>query len=120
MPSACSLCGRVGPVHAHHLTGRPAPGAPYGDPDLVVAVCARCHSAAGGLHQTLRALGVEFPAPGVDVLAHRLRRVAVHAELVAEAACPLVLVPRSARGLAALLREAATIEEAALPREGAA
>lgn len=120
MPTACSLCGAVGPVHAHHLTGRPAPGAPYGDPDLVVAVCARCHGAAGGLHQTLRTLGVEFPAPGVDVLAHRLRRTAIHAELVAEVGRPLVLAPKSARGLAALLREAAVAVDAALIREGAA
>lgn len=121
MTGRCSLCGRAGALHAHHLTGRPAPGGAYFDPALIIAVCPRCHSAAGGLHPVLRTLGVEFVQPGVDVLGHRLWRVAVHAELIAEAARPLVLASKPARGLAALLREAsAAIDVASSTREGAA
>ena len=119
-PTPCSLCGAVGPVHAHHITGRAAPRGPYLDAAITLAVCPQCHNAAGGLHPVLRTVGVEFPAPGVDVLAHRLRRTAIHAELVAEVGRPLVLAPKSARGLAALLREAAVAVDAALIREGAA
>ena len=120
-PTACNLCGAVGPVHRHHLTGRLAPGGPYLDVDLVLAVCPRCHGAAGGLHQTLRTLGVEFTPPGVGALAHRLRRVALHAVLLADARRPLVLEPKSARGLAALLWDAASaIDVASSAREGAA
>lgn len=115
--TACSLCGAVGPVHAHHITGRAAPGGAYFDDALVIDVCPRCHTAAGGLHPLLRTLGAEFAQPGGDVLAHRLRRVAVHAELIGEGGRPLVLAPKSARGLAALLREAAVAVDAVLIRE---
>ena len=117
----CSFCGVVGPVHAHHVTGRRVPGAAYLDATLVIDVCPRCHGAAGGLHQTLRALGVEFAPPAGDPLAHRLRRLAVHSELVAEASRPLVFAPKSALGLASLLREAALVVDAASSaRAGAA
>ena len=120
-PTPCSLCGAVGPVHAHHITGRAAPRGPYLDAAITLAVCPQCHNAAGGLHPVLRTVGVEFPAPGVDVLAHRLRRTAIHAELVAEIGRPLVLAPKSARGLAALLRQAAVaVDTSTSAHEGAA
>ncbi len=119
--SACALCGAFGPIERHHVTGRPAPGGAYFDPALIIAVCPRCHAAAGGLHPVLRTVGVEFAQPGVDMLAHRLRRTAIHAELVAEIGRPLVLAPKSARGLAALLRQAAVaVDTSTSAHEGAA
>jgi hypothetical protein len=107
MTGACSLCGRVGPVHAHHVTGRPRPGGGYLDGALTIIVCTTCHLGRGGLHQSLRTIGVEFVAPSEDLLAHRLRRVAVHAELIAAGDRPFVVAPRAARALAAILHDGA-------------
>ena len=104
MTGACSLCGAIGPVHRHHVTGRSAPGVAYFDGGLVVAVCAACHAS---LHQALRLCGLDFPVGATDSMAHRLHRVAATAELVAGASRPLALAPPSARALAGLLREAA-------------
>ena len=107
MNGACSLCGAVGPVDAHHVTGRPRPGGGYLDGGLTIPLCAACHLGAGGIHQMLRTVGVEFVPPSEDPLAHRMRRAAVHAELIAAAERPLVVAPKSARAFAGLLREAA-------------
>ena len=113
MTRACSLCGAIGPVHRHHVSGRPAPGCAYLDPGLVVAVCAACHA---NLHQALRLCGLDFGGVGPDSVAHRLRRVAVTADLLAGASRPLVLAPPSARALAGLLRDAAhTFDRDAVP-----
>ena len=69
----------------------------------------------------LRILGIEFARPGGDVLVHRLLRLAAHAELAADAGRPLVFVPRSAQGLAALIREVSGAIDVVPPaREGAA
>ena len=113
MTRACSLCGAIGPVHRHHVSGRPAPGCAYLDPGLVVAVCAACHAS---LHQALRVAGVDFPGGAHVFLRHRLLRVGCTAELVAGAGRPLVLAPTSARSLAVLVREGAD----ALDREAVA
>lgn len=99
----CSLCGVGGQLHRHHVTGRPAPGAAYLDAGLVVDLCPGCHV---GLHQALRAVGLDFPA-GRGSLRHRLLRVGCTAELVGGADRPLVLAAGSARALAALARDAA-------------
>lgn len=42
MTGLCAYCGAPA-EHRHHLTGRPAPKAPYLDPDLTVALCRSCH-----------------------------------------------------------------------------
>jgi len=101
--ASCILCGVVGQIHRHHVTGRPGPGGAYLDAGLVVDLCPGCHV---GLHQVLRAAGLNFPV-GRGCLRHRLVRVAATAELVGAADRPLVLAPGSARALAALARDAA-------------
>lgn len=108
MRGACVLCGRIGPVQSHHVTGRPARGAAYSDPLLVVDLCAAtCHTGTGGVHQVLRTLGLEWQPEGAHPISHRLRRGAVHRLLVADAERPFVLSASSARAEAALLTEAA-------------
>ncbi len=107
------MCGRLGPIHAHHATGRPRPGAGYLDGALTIPLCPGCHVGAGGTHAVLRTVRLEWPAPGADFTAHRLRRVALHAVVAADAGRPLAFAPPSARALAALLREAATVIEGA-------
>lgn len=104
MTGRCALCGAVGPVHRHHLTGRPAPGAAYFDGALTLAVCRTCHA---NIHQALRASALDFPCSSGDFLVHRLRRTALTAELLGGSGRPLVLEPSSASGLAGLLREVA-------------
>ena len=111
MTGICAVCARSRPVHVHHMTGRPAPGASYFDGGLTIPLCPECHVGAGGTHAVLRTVRLEWPAPGVDFTAHRLRRVAIHVALVADAGRPFVVEPTSARGLAALLREAARAVE---------
>jgi hypothetical protein len=105
--SICAICGHLGPVHRHHLTRRPAPGAPYYDDTLWLTACPRCHLGAGGLHQILRVVGLDWPGLGVDPMVFRLRTTAAHAELLADLDRPFTLAPVSARALAALLREGA-------------
>ena len=107
MSGICAVCGSSGPVHAHHATGRPSPRAPYLEAALTLDVCARCHLGAGGIHQTLRTLGLEFPPAGAVELGHRLRRVAVHARLVGSAGRSLVLAPSATAALGRLLIDAA-------------
>lgn len=102
MTGRCALCGAVGPVHRHHLTGRPAPGAAYLDGALVLSVCRSCHA---DVHQSLRASALDFPYGVSDFLSHRVRRTAFTAELLGGSGRPLLLEARSASGLAALLRE---------------
>lgn len=109
MTGVCSLCATAASVHAHHVTGRSIRGGAYLDASLTLKVCSACHTGAGGVHPLLRTVGVEWPAPGVHPLAHRLRRVALHAELLADADRPFILAPVSSRALAALLREAAAV-----------
>lgn len=111
MTGTCALCGCSGLVDQHHLTGRPAPGRRYSDPALVVPLCSSCHRGAGGLHPILRCAGLDLLPPGADLLAHRLRRVAMTAELVAGAARPFTLAPPATRGLGQLLRDAAEVVE---------
>jgi len=101
--ASCILCGVVGQIHRHHVTGRPGPGGAYLDAGLVVAVCAACHV---GLHQALRAVGLDFPA-GRGSLRHRLLRVGCTAELVGGADRPLILAAGSARALGVLALDAA-------------
>jgi len=101
--AACTLCGAVGQLHRHHVTGRPGPGAAYLDPGLVVALCVRCHVS---VHQALRAVGLDSPA-GRGSLRHRLLRVGCTAELVGGAGRPLILSPPSTRALGGLARDAA-------------
>jgi len=107
MTGVCSLCGHVGPVHAHHLTGRMERDGCYLDSALVLPLCPGCHGAAGGVHPILRACSLDFPRPGADLLSHRLRRVGLHAVLLADTGRPLALDPSSSRSLAALMFEAA-------------
>jgi len=101
--AACLLCGAPGRVQRHHVTGRPAPGAAYLDPGLVVALCVRCHA---NVHQALRAAGLGFLA-GRGSLRHRLLRVGCTAELVGGADRPLILAAGSARALGVLALDAA-------------
>jgi hypothetical protein len=103
----CSLCGHVGPVHLHHLTGRSERGARYLDSELTIALCPKCHTGASGVHPTLRACKLDFPASGADLLAYRLRRVGFHAELLGGAGRAFVVEPSAARALAALLFDGA-------------
>lgn len=111
MTGVCALCARFGLVHAHHVTGRPEPSGPYFDPALGLDVCPSCHIGSGGLHPTLRAASLDRLPDGAHPVAHRLRRVALHAVVVADAGRPFTLGPGSARGLAVLLREAAELVE---------
>ena len=104
MTGVCSMCGAVGPVHRHHVTGRPAPGVAYFDGGLVVVLCPGCHAS---LHQALRVAGVDFPGAEHMYLRHRLLRVGCTAELMADTGRPLVLASTSARSLAVLVREGA-------------
>lgn len=101
----CAFCGAVGPVHRHHVTGRPTPGAAYFDGALVVTVCRACHA---DLHQALRASALDFPHSVGDFRPHRLLRTAFTAELLGGSGRALVLEPGSASGLAGLLREVAS------------
>jgi len=105
-PDCCLLCGRVGLVHRHHLAGRPGPGRPYFDPDLVLLFCQPCHTGAGGVHALLRTEGLAWPRPGEDSLGYRLRRVGFHARLQADSGRSFVLDPVSAEALAMLVFEA--------------
>lgn len=108
MIRACSLCGHTASLHGHHVTGRASRGGRYFDPALTVDLCGpTCHTGVGGMHQVLRVAGLEWLPSGACVLSHRLRRVAFHLRLVADADRPFVLSASSARAEAALLSEAA-------------
>jgi hypothetical protein len=99
----CVVCGGLGPVHSHHVTGKAKPELPYLDPALVIPLCApRCHSHE---HVAVRRSGLESPAPGGE-LAHRLARVADHAIRSADAGRGLVLSSESTRALGHLLLDA--------------
>ena len=103
MATPCILCGERA-EHAHHATGRPAPDGAYMDPALVVDLCRRCHVAE---HSGLRRLGLDFPANGDELLAHRLVRLVAIANRCADLGHPFVVQPDPARALGALLRSAA-------------
>lgn len=112
--AACLLCGATAAVHAHHVTGRPGPGLDYCDPRLVVPLCQRHHGGTEGVHVLLRTLGVEWPAPGRDLVAYRLHRLGLHAAVIGDDGHRLVLEPAATHGLAALaLAGAASIDQAA-------
>jgi len=98
----CVFCARPG-EHWHHLTGRPAPKAPYLDPDLVVALCRRHHARE---HVLLADKALEWLPAGVDPLLHRLRRVVCFAERCADFHRAFRLEPPSALALAGLHDEA--------------
>jgi len=108
MTGRCVACGRRGPIEGHHLSGRPAAGCGYLDPELVVSLCRGCHVSE---HVGLRRLGLEFPAPGNDdsVTAHRLRRVGAYVGARASNGRALFLAPASGAALADLLRQVADI-----------
>lgn len=99
----CLLCEALA-RHEHHATGRRAPGVAYLDPLLVVNLCQRHHIAE---HQALRRLGLDWPGPGSDLIAHRLMRLATFANRAADANRGLVLSVGSTRGLATLLLDGA-------------
>lgn len=106
----CLLCGSLDRTELHHLSGRPSPDGAYYDLQLVIPLCdIPCHRGSGGVHQVLRAVGLDFLLPGAHPVAHRLRRVALHAELIADAGHPFTLAPQAARAVAVLLREAAEV-----------
>lgn len=107
--TSCVRCGSRGAVDRHHLSGRPEPGAAYFDPGLVVDLCRPCHARE---HAGLRRLGLDFASEGGEgsaTIAHRLRRVAVHVDMLADADRPLALSPGAARALADCLRGAVDI-----------
>jgi hypothetical protein len=99
----CLYCGRS-PVQWHHVTGRPTPGAPYLDPALVVPLCKRHHDRE---HELLRRQGLEFLAPGAELLGHRRARLVDLVGRCAEDHRPFVLDACALAGLHALLLEAA-------------
>jgi hypothetical protein len=109
--TCCVLCGALGvPLHEHHITARPEPGADYFDPALTLSLCPTpCHNGSGGVHQLARVVELEWLAPGASAVRHRLLLVALHAEVVAGADRPFALEPPSSRALASLLREAAGV-----------
>ena len=115
MSGACVLCGAIGPVDYHHVTGRAAPGASYFDPALTIPLCRACHATE---HAGLRVLGLDFPRPGAYFTAHRLFRVAAHLNALADAGRGLLLDPGGTRSLAALILDAVPCADSI--REGAA
>jgi hypothetical protein len=111
----CALCGCHGPVEAHHIERRPAPGAPYFG-SVEAPLCKVCHD---GLHVGLRRLGLDF-AGERDPLAYRVLLVGDFAHRVAAAGRAFVLAPSAARALGDMLVEAADALAASRSREGAA
>jgi hypothetical protein len=87
-------------MHRHHLSGRPGPGLPYFDAQLVVVLDPVAHVAE---HVAIRRAGLQWPAPG-DELSHRLLRVADHATRRG-----LQLGPGASWALVELLVEAAVV-----------
>jgi hypothetical protein len=94
---ACLFCGHR-PVHLHHVTGRPGPGLPYLDSDLVVPLCRPCHHRE---HVVLRRLRLEWPT--TDVLRHRRLRVGEHLGRLADADRWFAADPPSTRALSRLM-----------------
>jgi hypothetical protein len=111
----CALCGRHGPVEAHHIERRPAPGEPYFGPG-VAPLCKACHD---GLHVALRRLGLDLCGDR-EPLAYRVLLVGDFAHRVAEAGRPFLLAPSAARAFGDLLVEAAGALSASHSQEGAA
>lgn len=101
--SSCLYCASPA-AHEHHLTGRPAPGAPYLDPALVVALCRSCHV---GEHAALRRLGLDWPTG--DLTAHRLARTAAVSVRLGDLGRPLVLDLGPTRALGGLLLAGAEV-----------
>jgi hypothetical protein len=93
-----------GPLHSHHVSGRRAPGAPYLDDLLVVALTPAEHRE---LHLLLADLDAEWPAPGASLLAQRLRRLGITAGWRADSGMPITFEPDAARGLQRLALESA-------------
>ena len=116
MAPACQFCGRE-PADLHHVTGRPAPGAPYLDPALVLPLCRRHHAQA---HELLRRSRLDFLPPGPEQLPGRVLRVAELLARVGDAERELALSPRSTIGLSRLLLDAADGLAVAKPRREAA
>ncbi len=115
MAPACQFCGRE-PAELHHLTGRPAPGASYLDPQLVFPLCRRHHAQT---HELLRRSRTDFLPAGPEQLPGRVLRVAELLARVADAERELALSPRSAIGLARLLLDTADGLAIAEPRREA-
>ena len=98
MTGRCCLCGAVGQVERHHVTGRLVRGGDYVDPALVIELCTACHTGRAGIHPALRAAGLNFPQPGVDLLGFRGRRLGATARLIGAARGILTLGPPAAIG----------------------
>ena len=103
----CAFCG-AGPTQLHHPTCRLGPNLPYLDPGLRIVVCSagsvRNHHDRVG--EALRDLGLDFLPVGTDPLAYRVKLVAIHAGLFADAGKPFTLADAAAsRALQGLLLE---------------
>jgi hypothetical protein len=96
MSGVCCLCGAVGPVERHHVTGRLVRGGEYLDPSMTIELCTACHTGRAGIHPALRAARLDFPGTGVDLLTFRGRRLGATDRLIGAAGGVLVLGPPSA------------------------
>jgi hypothetical protein len=96
MTGRCCLCGAVGSVERHHVTGRLVRGGDYVDPALVIELCVPCHTGRAGIHPALRAAGLNFPQPGVDLLVFRGRKSGATDRLIGAAGGVLTLGPAAA------------------------
>jgi hypothetical protein len=95
--------------HLHHLTGRAGPGAGYIHPALVLPLSPRAHVA---LHVALRAVGLDSPPYGADLLSYCRKRTAMQLRLNADVGEPFTFDAAAQRVLADLLDpppDAATI-----------
>jgi len=92
-PLVCVLCGSTGPLEAHHPTRRMAPADPYLDKQLRIMFCRGCHNRA---HDVLRDESLDWPSAGANVLAYRLRTLAVLIGWLARAERSFVLADESA------------------------
>jgi hypothetical protein len=95
--------------HLHHLTGRAGPGAGYIHPALVLPLSPRAHVA---VHVALRAVGLDSPPVGADLLAYCRKRAAVQLRLNADEGGSATFDAAAQRVLADLLDPA---DAAAIP-----
>ena len=96
--------------HLHHLTGRFAPSAVYIHPALVLPLSPRAHMA---LHVALRAVGLDSPPVGVDLVTYCRKRAAMQLRLTADGGDPVTFDAPAQRVLADLLDP--PTEAAAIP-----
>lgn len=103
MAPGCIFCG-VDDVELHHVTGRPAPGRGYLDPDLVVPLCRRHHAQE---HELLLRQRLAFLPGGSGQLAGRVVKLGAIAGRLADAKRELQLSSRGLIGLRGLLLDVA-------------